>query len=420
MTEPQVLAIDSIADLDPVFVNAGATWWLHCNHLHIPDVLTAFTERPPEGVQAVTLGECWSIGEAPESLRALELCPELDTLELIWCDLTDSALTTLAALELPALTNLVIADEVPPAAFHVLTQAAWWHNLRALRLEGSWLARADIETLFGVDMPALRELELEVEEAAPILLGPRMPHLESIGLTVVSQAGLENLDRPVSAPRLTEFALYAVSPLPVATIADFELPALQRLVLGQAAALGTPGACRVGDDGAALIAKTWPELRALHLHDAGIGPAGARALGEHLSGPESLVLSFNALGNAGVRELVPCLSQVTRLVLHHCHLDGDAIATLRPFLGQLEELHIRGNPIGRHGAQILVATPMPALDRLWLSGCRVGPEGYALLKGCERFSRLSFFELPAAAQGPPERRRSWLSSVFGRLFAGRR
>ena len=419
-TEPESLDTDSIAELKPIFAAAGHPWWLHLNHMNMPDVAAAFTERAPIGVHAVTLGECWSVGEEPASLRALALCPGLHTLAFIWCDLSAAALTALAGLELPALTALTIADGMQSGDLRALAGAAWWRDLRLLCLEGTALAAEDVDALLGHDIPTLRDLTLDVLDVGPVLYGPQMAHLECLRLTATSPAGLARFDRPVAAPALTELMLHAVSPIPMAPLVASELPHLRCLALGQATALGTPGSCRVGDDGAALIAKTWPQLKALHLHDAGIGPGGARAIGERLTGPETLVLSFNPLGAAGARALAPCLGQVKRLLIHHCQLDGDAMAALRPYLGQLEELHIRGNPIGPDGARILVETPMPALERLWMSGCDVGPEGYALLTSCERFAQLGFFEPPARDQGRPvggpSGDPSWLTRMLRRFI----
>ena len=96
----------------------------------------------------------------------------------------------------------------------------------------------------------------------------------------------------------------------------------------------------------------------------------------------------------GLRALLPCLGEVRRLIVHHGGLDGGAIEALRPILGQLEELHLRGNPLGESGARILCETPMPKLERLWLSGCQVGTRGFEALSASENFAHLSFLELP--------------------------
>lgn len=90
---------------------------------------------------------------------------------------------------------------------------------------------------------------------------------------------------------------------------------------------------------------------------------------------------------------------------------------LRPVLGQLEELHLRGNPIGERGAQILCETPMPKLDRLWLSGCQVGSAGYDMLAASDNFEGLSFLEMPdKGRQAPSALRKSWVPDAIKRFF----
>ena len=371
--DPQYVDVYGLDDLQPIFERRAPAFgvWLH--QLDAVPVLHALAERAPDVVQSVGLAECWGFEDDPTFWRVLDRFPSLRELEIAWCGLGEGDLEALCGLSLPVLRLFRFFADDDVGCVERMARAPWWMGLEQVVLQADVLSAKGLETLFGRDMPALDSLELAVLDPAPILAGPQMAHLTALSLEVVAVDGVDGMRargwRPRAAPRLEWFGLFAASQSLVAVLEMLEMPALKTLEVGQSMAAGAPPTHRIGDRGAAHIASTWPGLEVVQLHDCGIGLEGARALGAGLLGPRDLTVSFNPLGTAGLEALLPCLGSVRRLIVHHCGLDADAIEALRPFLGQFEELHLRGNPIGERGAQILCETPMPKLDRLWLSGC---------------------------------------------------
>ena len=113
----------------------------------------------------------------------------------------------------------------------------------------------------------------------------------------------------------------------------------------------------LGDEGAALLAPAAGRLATLHLTNAAIGDAGARALAQGQGATlRDLDLCFNAIGPAGATALARS-----------------------PRLAHLARLDLTSNPLEAEGAvQFAERLALPALRDLDLSWCDLGPEAAAL------------------------------------------
>lgn len=126
----------------------------------------------------------------------------------------------------------------------------------------------------------------------------------------------------------------------------------------------------------------------LALGSAGCQPEDALALATspRLTGLTELVLSDNPILDLGAEALAssPNLRCLEVLDLRNNGLGqrGALAVAASPVLATVESLDLSDNSLGTEGCQALARAPMPALRRLSLNGCAVGPAGLkALAKG---------------------------------------
>ncbi len=149
----------------------------------------------------------------------------------------------------------------------------------------------------------------------------------------------------------------------------------------------------IADEGAAALAPAITHLTTLHLTNAGIGDAGARALadgGETAIG--DLDLCFSAIGAAGAAALVgsPRLAHLTRLDLTSSPIgsEGALMVAQRLALFELRDLDMSWCNLGQEAAALGTARCLEGLTKLDLCGNTIGDAGFAELLGSPYLGRL--------------------------------
>lgn len=144
---------------------------------------------------------------------------------------------------------------------------------------------------------------------------------------------------------------------------------------------GGPGvAARPGRlDLSALTGLDTGRLVELDLAYLDLGPDGAETLATafDLGRLRALDLRYCRIGDAGLAALAASaqLGGLRRLHLQRDRITGAGVPALHRFPA-LTELDLRYNAIGADGADVLLAAPFTAgLNRLWLYGADVGPDG---------------------------------------------
>ncbi|MEZ5419186.1 MAG: protein kinase [Vicinamibacterales bacterium] len=177
----------------------------------------------------------------------------------------------------------------------------------------------------------------------------------------------------------------------------------------------------LGDAGlAALLGAPYLSgLRTLGMAQNGLTAAGVVLLGGAPPELADLDLSANAIGRPGAQALVATLPRLrlTTLSLADCDLDGAGLAAIlaaAPAL--LTGLVVAGNPLTDDGARQLAATAPPVtLERLDVSRCGLGAEGWLTLAGWPVLSRLRW--LTADSNGLGDARGPALAAATTRLSA---
>ncbi len=284
---------------------------------------------------------------------------------------TGAFLDELEELDVPLLVDLELRRF---GGVHRLASMAAAARLRALRLVNP--TAAAMSALGLVTLPSLRELEIRTvfEDDEPPLVNAR--YLAGV---LAALGGLHRLTLGGGAfepPGLAQVARAGLPDLVSLSLSDEDLTAAD--VAALAAAPGWAGLvelelsrCRLGDDGAELVARAAPPgLVRLVVDGNGIGPRGARALAR-LRGLRELHLSGNPLGDGGLAELAAGLPDLRILHLAEAQVGPTGAAALAhaAFTPALVELDLGDNPLGERGGAALPA--LPGLCALTLAGTQI-------------------------------------------------
>lgn len=144
-----------------------------------------------------------------------------------------------------------------------------------------------------------------------------------------------------------------------------------------------PGTLDVG----ALDGLDLGRLTELDLSYLSIGFDGAQALVATLRSDRlrALDLRYCRIADAGLAALAACprLAGLRRLRLQRNRLTAEGVRHLRHF-PDLTELDLRYNDLGAEGARALLEAPFAgSLERLWMYGSDVGPDGVRALAQAE-------------------------------------
>eukprot|EP00878_Enallax_costatus_P012512 GHUV01013067.1.p1 GENE.GHUV01013067.1~~GHUV01013067.1.p1 ORF type:complete len:679 (+),score=139.93 GHUV01013067.1:231-2267(+) len=125
----------------------------------------------------------------------------------------------------------------------------------------------------------------------------------------------------------------------------------------------------IGDDATVLLARGLPRLRVLCLSGNNIGPVGAAAVGEHLSGLQQLDMSINRIKDAGLVALC-ALTNLQTLNLHgNVRFSPSALQSLSQ-LKTLSSIQLGSNTICNQGLAAIAAA-LPQLASLDLSNNKI-------------------------------------------------
>ncbi|MCB9745638.1 MAG: hypothetical protein H6740_23880 [Alphaproteobacteria bacterium] len=295
-----------------------------------------------------------------DGLRRLLGAPALSGLECLVLSFSPIPLSAVVDVLLctPTLdiTSLHVSGGEPePAPLRRLLGAPLGQRLRGLALTSNRRSVAHLEALAALELPALRELDigfshLTLGSLAALLRAPGLCGLEALTMSRCQ------LDGP-----------------PTAAFRAARLPELRRLTLD---------ACGLESDAVAAIAERSPQLTHLEL---GNNPLDDVALA--------------ALADSGSRRTLRCL----RLGQQQIAQSGLAALGVAGGLEALEELDLSLNfELTALGVEALAACPLPALRRLSLRACRLGPVGFAHILGSALAPGLEELDLSDARGGPSE------------------
>ncbi len=232
-----------------------------------------------------------------------------------------------------------------------------------------------------------------------LALAAGLPDVERLDLSH-NEAGEAGLDAIAAAPpflRLRELELAKLRSrsglvLGLARLfASSSFPALEKLDLS---------GNRLGVEGLQGIAAgpLLGRLRSLDLRGCGIGVRGLRLLADspHIRPECKLSLADNPIGAGGARQAARLAgSLLPDIYLGKCDIDAHGAAALAasPAIRQARLLSLHSNELGDEGAVALARREWPALEELYLTGCRIGPEGAAALAGSPGFPHLRALSL---------------------------
>lgn len=335
-------------------------------------------------ITSLIIVEGWQLAEAFSELPRL---PNLEKLDLEFCDLDDSGVEALAIQDL-SLRDFALAGSVR-VSLAPLGDASWWTQLETLEVADTELGADEIRAL--LEEPEFRHLEelsmpaLACTTAALAGAVAGNESLASLRELRWTGAGLdtEHLKMLEPMPHLRGLGIQVNDPQAAEALAASDLPELHSLNLS-----GDPG-----DAGLAAVLSAHRNLHDLVAHRVGAGRQATEAIGTCQEDLVELWLPMNPLGTDGARALAPALDDVEDLNLRYCELDAEAIAALVPHLKSVKSLDLDGNPLGPDGVRHLLAIPAENLELLRVASCNIGVEGAKLLADCPALTTLKELEL---------------------------
>jgi hypothetical protein len=319
-------------------------------------------------------------------MRELAACPHLANLRRL--DLTGNRIGPVGARELAASPHLnglrelgLDGNALGTDGVAALAAAPWLAGLTRLELADNGLAPADVARVLA------RAVQLTGLDVSGSSLGRDAPSIVRPGLHSLAAArcelgpdGISGLVTGFGGNDLESLDLRhnRLGPAGIAALARRgPFPALGRLDLG----------FNDGDDAgfAGLATGAFPTVRVLglranRLNAVPAGPSPSTAV-------EDLDLSVNPLGDDGAAAVARGFPNLTRLDFGNTALTDDGLRRLLPALPSgLRVFSLAWNPLGDAAAFALAGWPgLARLESLDLTGTRVGPRGAkALVESAHR------------------------------------